>query len=1378
MVDSSIISSNSPKKNEDKKRYYYSNSSSNITRPNSHGNPNNMHLYSNNSNNSVTNINKKYPYYNHPNSHGNSTPLSTNESINQHTKQSRYDPNSINRPSSTSRLTGSRYNPEEKSQLSQTISNPATNSQPISIGNNSNINVSRYSGSRYNPQPKPNHYNNNATGVNSIASGQVNIRNRPKSTDPVVSRNSSHTYRNSSATNVTGYNDLSKDTQFNSQRNSLPLQNKWKTTYSPLGKTSTDQSFTTNHDGYENDSQKQQNHYNNNTSRNNSWKSARVAKSLTSSYVAPSPKRYNPNPVTNLTSSLEASNQSQTTTPITTAPLKISSNVDQQETNKDMPSNDDQDNSFAKYSITEVNSKEQSQRYIPSLNPHSLGSSLINSVKVPEKITKPLHNEQVIRKGSIKKVSKSEEQYIDIEYKSEQSGTSSPVSTKRDSKVFQGGDNLRKRSLSASKTPNRSSGFLWSQADENDTLMTNDVNDEKSKLINNIFKQDYKHTGDIEKLDEESKLNDKSILKKQLLTNYNYIFDPKVLKTDFDAVRKNLPLSKGYTTPLTEIDSCIFPMGRAETKLWELKNQKRDDIISEQKYLLKTPLKAISDYPFIDENKLLYKQAVRPTLSTSISKTKKYERLRKVQLKKQFIDLKNNWVKTCDRLDSISNKLRSEEIAYKKKLAEEEEERLKAEKELLEEQKKASGSSRRRNRADFVDDTDMESVLLQIDPNYKHFKIAATIPPMIIDPIEKYSMKFKDVNNLITDKDQWSSRVLSDGIDNFTEYEHELFVEGYLSYPKKFGKISNHMGNLRTPEECVLHYYRTKKKVNYKKLIIEKNKKRKGGVSKKKTKKKEKSNEITDTNEDTTMEAEQEQPSNIKEETLHDNDKEEIVVENEEIISKEENSISNEEIVTNEQNTDTNDNGIPNETSSINNVKSTYVEPATMEQGIEKTDATVNPEITAHPITIESSIEGENKPVPNNEFPDLANSTNSRNETEIQESNKRNFEEVVYTSGTEPKYPHNNQYHADYEHYSKLDENAYDASSKKKFKPQIDHKSSYWSVKEANLFPDLLKQYGSQWILISNALGTKSTTMVRNYYQRNAAQQGWKLIVEEADSKLNATSSGSVQQSQILIQAGQQQTNAAVMYSQNGVPIQQKPALGFFSNTDNEGANSSTTALASTAQPFSQESAPKDIFSSVSSTGITLPPPRLPSIQLGRPSIFPQNGQYSGDSHVPSQLPPSRFSSVSHQSNRISDLLNSKTPDVASANTNAEASPINSSITNDSSKQIFTEARPASQINTRPLISSLLNYESNQPDMKAVTNRVLVVPSTIPISPMQLQANTMQPPQLPALNFNTDPLAALAAIASASENMSPLLTKNTTPSSSAQDSTTQLKETK
>ena len=67
--------------------------------------------------------------------------------------------------------------------------------------------------------------------------------------------------------------------------------------------------------------------------------------------------------------------------------------------------------------------------------------------------------------------------------------------------------------------------------------------------------------------------------------------------------------------------------------------------------------------------------------------------------------------------------------------------------------------------------------------------------------------------------------------------------------------------------------------------------------------------------------------------------------------------------------------------------------------------------------------------------------------------------------------------------------------------------SSYWSITEANAFPKLLEEFGMNWGLISDKLATKSTTMVRNYFQRNAEKNGWDAIVaNQKSSKMSIMS--------------------------------------------------------------------------------------------------------------------------------------------------------------------------------------------------------------------------------------------------------------------------------
>ena len=65
--------------------------------------------------------------------------------------------------------------------------------------------------------------------------------------------------------------------------------------------------------------------------------------------------------------------------------------------------------------------------------------------------------------------------------------------------------------------------------------------------------------------------------------------------------------------------------------------------------------------------------------------------------------------------------------------------------------------------------------------------------------------------------------------------------------------------------------------------------------------------------------------------------------------------------------------------------------------------------------------------------------------------------------------------------------------------------SSYWSVQEVDLFPQLLGKFGTNWTSIAQEMGTKSHTMVKNYFQRqkNNLDKGPTLekIATEADAR-------------------------------------------------------------------------------------------------------------------------------------------------------------------------------------------------------------------------------------------------------------------------------------
>ncbi|CCK69200.1 Snt1p KNAG_0C00870 [Huiozyma naganishii CBS 8797] len=647
--------------------------------------------------------------------------------------------------------------------------------------------------------------------------------------------------------------------------------------------------------------------------------------------------------------------------------------------------------------------------------------------------------------------------------------------------------------------------------------------------------------------------------------NYEYISDPNKLRTNIAALPRDMDENLPIPEPLEPLSKCIFPMREVEFKLWKLKNNTRPDLIKGQKYLLKRPVKSVKEYSFFSDNILIYKQAVRITLLKSLSEIKLHVAEQYLQLKKRAFELNDKWEKECDKLQKTTDELRKKETEYRNKI---DERNKNEEKKQVKVDEKDSGAgpglSRRRNRADFVDDTEIENVLLQIDPTYKHHKAAATIPPLIRNPIKRFSLRFQNVNNLVTDKEKWTSRILQDNKDTFTSHEHELFLEGYLMYPKRFGRISNYMGGLRTPEECTVHYYRTKPIVDYKGLLLEKSKRRKILTSKRR-KRKEKGSDAEQTSDSMANTAENTVP--LMEQPISAED-----------ISKVDESVPEKKSPVMEE------------------VVVAYEDAKKLEvptQGTQKA-----PETEAAPYTGIVSNDLNLGLLKAAEIDDHGEKTEDESENIL----KRDHDSMANIGNEDDDQAKASSEQTEDELHPKLNSSIPfsdrpDDRRKKRHKELSEHKTSYWSVKEAQAFPDLLKMYGSQWSLISEHLASKSTTMVRNYFQRNASHFGWKEIVADVDYKRN------VGNNRLTNEPGETESQPDkhnIPVITNGIPSQQEPALGFFSRAQNQNSveRNHNTVASQTFARFTEDSLSH-------SSSSPLPPPRLPSIQL-------HNGTASG----------------------------------------------------------------------------------------------------------------------------------------------------------------------
>ncbi|CAL9736240.1 hypothetical protein MOSE0_J05182 [Monosporozyma servazzii] len=370
-------------------------------------------------------------------------------------------------------------------------------------------------------------------------------------------------------------------------------------------------------------------------------------------------------------------------------------------------------------------------------------------------------------------------------------------------------------------TPRRLSHNSNSVSVEPDTITSIDITNtplsptsENEKISSNKDTTILLESKDSEDLEETSDNENEPVEfnSQSQLHDYTHINDPNLLKTNISELIIDEPLEH-YPQNSPTYSSYIFPLNKIETKLWHLKHKLRNKLVERPKYIQEHPFTSLSQYssyPRIINNKQAFQNCFNllAGFKRIIIKNKLYYR-------KKYNEDKIIWNKQCVKIKQDDENLKSR--VHIPSIEHETKSYLNS---------TDSFDSGRLNRRDYVNDDELDSIMCEIDPGYKFNKQAAHIPSMIPNPLERNQIQFVNVNNLSTDKNKWALRLLSDKIDTFTEHEHDLFCTGYLRFPKKFDKISHYLGGLRTPEDCVLHYYRTKKTVNYKKLIKERNRRR------------------------------------------------------------------------------------------------------------------------------------------------------------------------------------------------------------------------------------------------------------------------------------------------------------------------------------------------------------------------------------------------------------------------------------------------------------------------------------------------------------------------------------------------------------------------
>lgn len=97
----------------------------------------------------------------------------------------------------------------------------------------------------------------------------------------------------------------------------------------------------------------------------------------------------------------------------------------------------------------------------------------------------------------------------------------------------------------------------------------------------------------------------------------------------------------------------------------------------------------------------------------------------------------------------------------------------------------------------------------------KKMRSYAVIPPILLDARQR---KLKYVNNNGHILDMEAEYKERQNLNVWTNSENEIFKEKYLQHPKNFGVIASYLER-KSVQDCVQHYYLTKKTENYKQLL-------------------------------------------------------------------------------------------------------------------------------------------------------------------------------------------------------------------------------------------------------------------------------------------------------------------------------------------------------------------------------------------------------------------------------------------------------------------------------------------------------------------------------------------------------------------------------
>lgn len=610
---------------------------------------------------------------------------------------------------------------------------------------------------------------------------------------------------------------------------------------------------------------------------------------------------------------------------------------------------------------------------------------------------------------------------------------------------------------------------------------------------------------------------------------------------------------------------CIFPMQKVPYRLWSIKSISKKRRRLKMIYFSSGHIDNLTQYNFYGDVIMSFKKSKGVQLFDILSKLHAALKEKQSRLAEEYVSRDHIWRDRCSimethckEIDDLENTIRKERENKKdKKKKKKEEQQRKAREQALKEEEERKQKARRarhhgdsvRTEAEFLDILATFEKEREKDPLVKAQYGAAIIPDQTMDPVQKMGLdKYMDSNNRVQDKEKWALRIETDPVDTFTEAEQHAFEKAFAMYPKKFGRISRYMGGLRSPEECVLHYYVTKRKVDYKEIVSSRNKR-----GKKKSKKKDKGrrhsresrsrhelrtpktpdSSMADSSFDTPGFSSEKKKSTGAMLRSHNFRRYPVPA-----TSPESPQTSSTQTPSTPRDTrDSSENRRSSLVTQKADDEDVALEDDSKREAKSETDEVDDAET-------EPDSEAETEPDSDALYASSRFGTDGASSFKAGEDTQGGFRmpgeshlslnqrssDVMHSSSeiTESSQPSNETVHsvvaslaagaaAKMGHFTSTDSKRVRRGRKRTRDVPIEsakdkrrehgHRlknkvTSYWSVQESAEFPVLLTEFGTDWDSIAKSLGSKTAPMVRNFYQRGLAiNPGWRNLAAGADSR-------------------------------------------------------------------------------------------------------------------------------------------------------------------------------------------------------------------------------------------------------------------------------------